>query len=508
MNESNSIDQAGVRMSKNKHQRRRAREAREAKNREATVRDKMVPAFIERSQSSRKMVATDRIGPKANSGRYSNLSEKTKVLSLIQQIKDACGIVVEQGVYTLHRAPEAKLIKSLAETMLEMWPSGSVSQNAEGKGFKTLYWGPRTPQGISNCITRSSLYSDKILVVNPFVDEMLYHPNHSPAIRPEIWSRPIAFESLFLCMLEPWLMSDIVEVIPNPIVLDFDLGIKMRDLATKKAQENPALFEKFTGEAFNEMIAEFCMSLTNTEQNIMLRDLVQNGEKRAAIESLISQYRQLDPIRSKVPLMSQKEGVSKLGLGMNFDAAHLIASANECAILSCNTPFSMILDHESKTSAPPSFQQAVDGFSKIDLKFLNNVPNDFAVGVRNDGLLQRFRNYLLDLASAVKTKETQLGVQEFSDRFRDEYARYNEEWALIQSKLAYGAALPALGRSVAAGGTAAITTGNIGLALLSTMAWGIGEATKCVNDAVHARRMLEQKPLGLMLKLDQSRRNS
>jgi len=160
------------------------------------------------------------------------------------------------------------------------------------------------------------------------------------------------------------------------------------------------------------------------------------------------------------------------------------------------------LDSEQLTGP---FQQAAQSLAQSQLSFLNNVTTDFAVGLRKDGKLRDFRQYVSSLARGIQFRNSagrasDSAATEFLERFESEYARYRAEWGDIQRKLATGAFTSAIGG--AASSAAAYLTGS--LAVYGPLATAASAGMAAVLSAFFERRKLDRQPLGVVLQLDRT----
>jgi hypothetical protein len=195
----------------------------------------------------------------------------------------------------------------------------------------------------------------------------------------------------------------------------------------------------------------------------------------------------------------------KKGIGFNLEMAQLIASGSGCSFLTGGDFMGKVFQVEAPQGR---FQQVTDGFSKLKFNFLNDVPADFAIGVRNDGGLSKFRNYLMDISASVKVRDENpprvLEDKEFCDRLESEYENYKSEWNDIQSKLGKFSIASHFVKAGAA--SYAFLTGDLGVAVPTFFSGAAGDLMLKLVDARFGRKALERKPINLMFKLDERQR--
>ena len=181
--------------------------------------------------TSRLITDADKIGPSFSNARYRDMSERGKSLVLVERIKELFAIRDQGGVLEMEREASADTVKILADEIVNMWPKDwqpKQQERADDSGFRLLFWGPQIPNSVGNAITRASLYTNQILVVNPFTDSMLFHPNASPLVRPAEWISTYSMTALYIALLEPWIKAGIVELVQNPARFNASLMHKLK----------------------------------------------------------------------------------------------------------------------------------------------------------------------------------------------------------------------------------------------------------------------------------------
>jgi len=450
--------------------------------------------------TSRPLEDGDRIGPDSRSAKYAGLSEVGKSLVLIEVANDLFDIQNENGLYTVKRIPSADLVKKLADTVVNCWPRDwrPSIQTPPKDDFALLFWGPHTPDSVLNCITRASLYADRILVLNPFSDAAMYHPQYSPLLEPQKWIQQFALHALFLSTVEPWVKSGIVEIIQNPVYFDVKLWRSL-------AEDTSHRMEKFPPNAQKELLELFlidgavdqCLSVSSEHRERILDLLGLRGEIRGKVLSQIVKTLRQDPIREAIPyIIPERSHITSTGEGMTYDHAKLIAAAHGASIFTNRQMCSYRLRLEASELKSP-FQRAAQAFSRSKLDFLNNVPSDFAIGLRKDGRLADFRSYLTSFATATP-EGTSTGSAETDvvNRLEYEYAKYKVEWRDIQRKLAIS------GSIIGLTGAVAVISGL--LPIVGILSTAMSAESMLLVDEIFDRKRLERQPLGILMELERS----
>jgi hypothetical protein len=454
----------------------------------------------------RPLTEDDKLGPDQSSAKYVSLTERSKIILLIERAKDLFDIRTTNGLFRINRPPTKDTVLELTDLIVNCWPRDwQVRPWSETDVCSLLLWGTHTPNTILRTLARTSLYADQILVTNPFTDILMFHPDSSPLVKPTDWPVTFANYATFIAMLEPWIRADIIGVVHNPIHFDLSLFNQLRAEAARKFESRSVSWrQQIVEETMVDTGVEQCLQVSVEDQEHLLELMPFPRGIKSRIRDDVNSVRKDDPIRAAIPV--ERLGSSQLtvtGTGMNYEHANLIATMNGASIFTDNKACAMHL-HEEASEFQTPLQQAANAFSHVSLSFLNNVTADFAIGVRKDNRLQGFREYLRSLTKGLEFGTQTVGsesVRQFCDRLESEYATYKEEWKTIQNRLLVNSAVTILGSAVAA--SAPIMTGKLSLLGLLAPVGVVGQI-KLLTNAVFARRRMERKPLGMLLQLDRA----
>jgi hypothetical protein len=424
---------------------------------------------------------------------------------------DAFGIDRNQEGIKISRTPSATEVQKLTEQVMHLWPKDWREQTVEERqGFNILLWANQTPSTVAKAIARCSLYADHVFICNPCTSFMLYHPQQSPLIRPDVWVHDYALSAVFLALVRPWIEADIVELVQNPITFDVELFSVFRRAAEERFARQPALHNLIDEVAHsNQMLGELLIQNPSSEWEAILSLLPLSQTDRAEALKAAQNITAEDPVRAAIPEWLNFRPASQIlpfGSGLSYDQAVAVAAGRNAQIVTHEEINSreLQLDSEQLTG---SLQQAAQSLASVPLGFLNNVTPKFAIELRNQGRLVDFRQYISGLARGIQFRNTskqysQSAEVEFCERFECEYRRYREEWEDIQRKLATGAVAGAV--STAGSGAAAYLNGN--LAIFGVLATAASAAMVTAINGVFDRRKLDRQPLGIVLKLDRGSR--
>ncbi len=482
--------------------RRRGKEAEKKRIREAAAsrrRGDFIRDAASKSHGVEDVYFTKPIGPSSKDAKYSKLSEADKSVALIERVREAFDVREDAGFYRIHRQPDGKIVREIADFLVNCWPHDwqhpPAVDPAERK-FSVLFWGSHTPQAILNTITRASLYADKIYVVNPYTDFLLHDPRQSPLVRSEEWAIQYAILGIFLAMLEPWVKAGFVELVQNPAFFDgkllraFAYGINP-DIELLKSRRDLGI------QFLTDSNADTLLQIPREHREKMLDLMEVPAGMRADVLRKVASKLELDPIRGAGPLpIRSGSQITVQGYGLSYAHARLVCSLHGANLITDKPYFAEVLRSQANEMSS-GFQTAAQAFSTAKLSFLNNVPPDFAIGLRQDGSMRDFRAYISSMAKEIDFKSEALpgGAAEFSDRLEHEYHTYTVELRNVQRKLGLFAGAAALG------GAATLLTGQ--MPILGILASTLTAEVLALVSGIIERKKLEQGPLGVLLKLDQ-----
>lgn len=392
------------------------------------------------------------------------------------------------GMLVFKNLPSPESVHTIADEIVNYWPKDFkiIPPNNENK-LCLLYWGHRNPSTFINTITRAALYADQILVVNPFVDIMLYHPQDSPLKKPEDWINIYTLNAAFMILLEPWIKSGIISVIENPVCFSVDLLDSTRIIAERRMKKiRKSAFNEFTKEFLEEELIEIAAQVIPEHRQSLLEVIFGKAtqEDIAKLNSSINDILHTDVIRTNIPLSSSTK-ILKMGSGMNYEQAALNSHLHDAILFSnLETIRKQIMFDTNEKITPIS--KIADTISSLQFQFLNNVKPEFVIQMRQEGKLSQFRAFLLNFILSHANDS----VDSLSRQLTELYKIYKNDWQSIQRKLARQAFVdaPIVG----------FLSGNLAFAAIATL------QIKSLVTSIWGRRKHERLPLSLMLKLDRN----
>ncbi len=159
------------------------------------------------------------------------LSTRGKNLLFIEAIGDALQLNSTSPPTDWPQVKKActpQAIKKIYEAIPQIW----IDRNdllgiyeRESKQVSGLYVGTYEPELLCKGITRHCLYSDKILLVDPFLDPRFTRPEFNPVEHPSKYRASTIRCLYFWFTLTPWIEAGLVNFIRTPG--DFDIRLRL-----------------------------------------------------------------------------------------------------------------------------------------------------------------------------------------------------------------------------------------------------------------------------------------
>jgi hypothetical protein len=391
------------------------------------------------------------------SARVRHLSLRGKNALFFESIADALQLDdtgPPKSWKAVKRSCTVAAVKKLHQAVVDIWPDVTDLQrvlSAERSAFSGLYVGTYEPESILSGLTRHALYSDRILLVDPFLDARTIRAEFNPIENPEQY-RTTTLRNVFLWYaLLPWIEAGLVAFVRSPG--SFDSGL--RHLSFQIERERFASHEdlrvaveetiEYSAESSGFWLREHLLLSRSDEA---LTEMYQRFDPSVTDEALrgllqyVQHLREEDPffIEPKDPLLRPREELLVSTTGANYEMAKVIAAMSGSHIITdLPSRWREIEIDSAERGVPPgvwtTFSQA---FQRVDFRFLNDVPLAAALTLREERRLERMRGFLSKLwRSCGSEKEvTEKEVASLSHELLDSIAEAESEWSAIERRLA------------------------------------------------------------------------
>jgi len=343
-------------------------------------------------------------------------------------------------------------VKEINEAIVDLWPFDleiiAVLQSSN-PDISALYIGDYSIERLTQEVVQHSLYTDKILLIDPFIYPYSVREEYNPILHPEQYCTQTLLNMNIWLSLAPWVEKGIVEFIRSPSDFDPNLKLKLLHLQKEKFEKNKEL-KSVLDESVKQMTNEFIERQGFRYQILMQPDSflrnefrrLQLGDKKQ--EEMYIQHihhrREADPNYLE-PTEEVMRGGGEFHIkssGVGYEEAKIISGITGSFLIT-DLPYRLKeieIDHAecSSNNEWSSLAQAIRG---TDLKFLNNVEINHALKLRDQGRLGSLRTFMKKVwkhaCSGIPCGEKI--VQSLVDEFEKIVLESEEEWQQIERDL-------------------------------------------------------------------------
>lgn len=445
------------------------------------------------------------------------LSLRGKNLAFIDALADALLLdktELPADYPSFKRAFTPAAVRKISMAVADVWPGGKDLDRilqAERPSTAGLYVGTMEPGQLTQGIVRHTLYSDRLLVPDPFMDPRRVTPRFNPLEHPEMHRSSVLRWTVLWLELSPWIEAGLVGFIRTPG--DFDPVLDRESMRVSRARfdAHPEL-----AEALEAVDPEVAMESYNRQMKLGTPDaVIRHQAKRAnpswgeaEIDEFLAyvQYqRDVDPYFIE-PLQAGNGGeLLHISSGANYEMAKLTAARADAFLVTDLTPrwLEMKIDR-SQNATVEQWSPFAKAFSEVDFPFLENVPLESALSIRTDGHLAGMRDFMRRVWRAAAPGEpySEGAAESLAAELREKLNEASLEWNVINRDLvrnAGGAVVAAMG-SVPVVGTAQ-----------AEWVWGAVAAAGALNLFLTGSKRKDHAikyPAGFLLKLERKARRA
>jgi hypothetical protein len=429
--------------------------------------------------------------PPSQQLRY--LSLRGKNILFLERIASALQldkIDSETNFVDLKRAFTPNVVRQIYEDILEIWPDGHdcmrcLSQQRED--VTALYTGTYEPEIIFRAIIRHSIYSDRIILSDPFLHPLHVRDDFNTILHPEI-NRTNAIKWSFLWIsLAPWINMGLVNFIRTPGDFDPREYHEILEVQREKLKSNPELEEildrdvdkqiQNTGILFDQGLTGYYFLSHSDDQLVeMWRHFPKGPIWKSEDEFLqfIKHQRDMHPYYVE-RLPGQKGEFLHHSSGVCYEAAKRICDITNSHIIT-DMAFrwkEVEFDHQYATGHTREWSPFAKALQNADLKILNNIPIQSALQIRKENRLEQMRLFFNRIWRTCRCAEpfSEDNAINLAAELDERVHEAESEWQNIDKQLLkwLGGTLATLVSSSVVGFTpaaaAAVVTGSTGLAL-------------------------------------------
>ena len=362
-------------------------------------------------------------------------------------------------------------VRKIHEALIDVWPLNtdihSVLQGARSD-VSGLYLGDYRREYIFKGLVRHSIYTNKMIVVDPFVYPYSVRDEYNPILNPEQYRKETLKNVNFWFSLAPWIDAGIVEIIRTPNDFDRKLNWDSLKKQYKKFEENEEL-----GKAAEESVRELRSRQKEKEafrhlilpaSNEYLKKVFKDanlGKHGIILEEFIAfikEERRNDPdfLETFKPGKNTRQLIS-FSSGTSYDIAKLTANlTGSYLITDIYSKWKEIeIDRKNQNIENKEWAPFAKAFQSLEFKFLNNLDLEHALILRKEKRLEHLRVFLRKVwKSACATEPfSEINTKNLADELVSEIRRAEIEWKQIDLDLLkwLGAELLAAGEQIVSG---------------------------------------------------------
>ncbi len=356
----------------------------------------------------------------------------------------------------------ADAVVKIHEALMEVWPPNIDIHNVlrnSATDLSGLYIGDYKTQYIQKGLVRHSTYSQKLLVVDPFVYPISVRDKYNPILTPEQYRTQTLKNVNFWFSLLPWIEEGIVEVIRTPADFDHKLNWDSLKRQQKKFEENEKL-QKAAEVSAHELGARhkeeeaFRHLILSAPDDYLERTFDELGLEKESLTpqqflAYIQQRRDEDPdfLEQLGPDVSGQ--LHMFTTGASYDIAMLTSNLTDSYLVTdVYSKWKEIeIDRDSNNAKNEEWSPFAKAFQDLELKYLNNLSLEHALILRQEERLESLRVFLRKVWNDARSTNpfSEANAQLLADELHEEVRKAEEEWKQIDRNLIkwFGAELSA-----------------------------------------------------------------
>jgi hypothetical protein len=368
----------------------------------------------------------------------------------------------------------------------EVWPDGDDLMRIlrESGSLSGLYSGTYTPETVMQSLSRHGLYSDAILMFDPFMYPGTVRPEYDPIIHPEKYVSH-TIKCLYMWFsLAPWMHSGILKMIRSPA--DYDRTLRWNSLKAEeqRVEKHPELKEMMdkvkedvdiTAGEIGWATEYFLLSYPDDSVAEMLRS---GGFPQDEIDAFM-RYRERKKRSHPYYTERRENEMLVTTLGECYGMTRRVADVSGAFLLTDNrVRWKMIeIDRREVGVNESAWEPFAAAMQTAQLKYLDDISLEGCLKLRKDGLLERMRSFLRRVWATARSEDgfSAATAEQFAAELDEEVALAEAEWKEIDANLVKWFAGEAAAALAAA---PSIGLANVGWLAASLSLMGIANVTE------------------------------
>jgi hypothetical protein len=361
--------------------------------------------------------------------------------------------------------------------LADLWPPDldtftALRSLSDPQRLSGYYVGWVRPETILRSITRISLYSDRLFISQPFHLPWQMRDEYDPVQHPGEAKLDTHRWALAMLLLEPWVRTGMVVLVPDPAAFDDDLRTAFLDAGKRREAEGKITIDSRDHDQIEEIWkGDFIQQFYSLPDEEIIARLSKHGLTKAQIPGILRYVEKQRENPYFVPHVLSEAGgtLETLSIPVIEETILTCGLTRAFPFTNIHGKWRELLDRASDLPEDAQvWSPLTQAFSRLEFDFLDGFDASIAFDIREDGRLESFRRFLrktwktIDGTTSVDAADRH--ARDLSDELTSEYAEARAEWQVIhqrfQSSMRKNAAAAFFGIV-----TSLFTTGSIGVAL-------------------------------------------
>lgn len=340
-------------------------------------------------------------------------------------------------------------VKEVYRVVLSLWPRDTdlpALLPEPSSNLRAVYLGDPNPDALARSVFRFSLYSDEIILFNPFFANLFRAPEVHPYRDPDQHRADMLKLLYSMIMLDPWIRGGIVHLVPEPGY--FDRAFDARALKSAAARIDGLLFSEDENEEMaapaKDDIFRWMKRLPPQLQEQWAREFdptMSEEDVRATVKWMAKETKE-DPLALDQPVEPRAKQLHIVRQGTNLESAlHICELTGAFPFTNLRSVWRQIGAAAPISEATRDWTSLAQAFESLRFRFLNEVDTSFAYRMRSEERLLSLRTFLRKLWNTVDKQglnTPRAAIEQFEGELREEYGKAEAEWKDIDRDLAKG----------------------------------------------------------------------
>lgn len=371
-----------------------------------------------------------------NNDSKTDLNKKSLVL--LDSIKEIFGISKNKSIEDVKKELNEGHVLKLYHIVAELYPHSMnfCDLIPTDNKFRGLFLGNIHPLTIIHDTCNLIHLFDEIFIINPFFNPYSMRDNYSPLRNPKQFLKDTYRLILSILMIEPFIVNNLIKIIPAPDEFDYPLKMKLIRAAEKRAKK--INIKKADYGVLNRIVDIEMEQLTKSLPKDYLRTQIKKSPLDISdeeVEKVLEYFNK----QTKCDITDFGRSLEETGpqlqcsrLGLNLESTLLFCKLTG-AVPVTNIPFKHkeFVSVVNISSGCKPWNPLINLFNRTDFYFDFAGDLIFNHFLRSSGFFMDFREYLKKIYTSVlhsspKTRKNNLKT--LCQEYPQKSEKYNKEW--------------------------------------------------------------------------------